>query len=78
MNLNVPHFYHSWKEGGKLVIKMEYCHSDLGKQLASRKKYKRIFGEAELLQITIDILGTLHKLHELNYAHMDIKPGSQG
>ena len=73
---NVPIFYDSWRENNKIIIKMEYCHSNLAEAMKLRGKFNNKYGELEILQIILDVVQTLNALHSMNFAHVDIKPGT--
>lgn len=70
----VPKYIDALQENKSLSIFMELCDSDLGKLIAERRDKCQTFTEVEILQIFEAISEALTKLHELDYAHMDIKP----
>ena len=77
MGTNVPRFYNSWVEKNRLLIKMEFCQSSLAEAMLLRAKFNKSYSEVEILQIMLDIIPVVYHLHQLNYVHLDIKPGSR-
>lgn len=54
---------------------MEHCSQTLSDQMKQRAKFKREYTEQEILKIMLDISTALYQLHQIDFAHMDVKPG---
>lgn len=74
LTCNVPRYVGQDREANKHILIMEYCPHDLHRIIIQKRKFHRAFSEIDILQITIDVLCVVEKLHKLNYVHMDIKP----
>lgn len=73
-NCPVPKYYDSWIEGNKMLLIMECCESTLANEIKTRRATDTRFSESEIKTICANIVTSLKKLHELGYAHMDLKP----
>lgn len=68
-------FFGAWSESNRFIIKMEYCETDLGKQMIDRNKIFRRQDECSVLSVLRDIGHALAFLHAKNIVHLDVKPG---
>lgn len=70
---HVPKYYESWLEAKKIIIIMQFCDKDLLTKMKEISKHK-VLPEACILSFINQIVPTIGRLHNLGYAHMDIKP----
>jgi len=72
--MNVPLFYDSWIEDGKQIIVMEYCEQSLRDKLLPSPEGCKPLDEEEVIKLVKNIMPVLSRLHDMEIAHMDIKP----
>jgi len=72
---NVVGYYDAFVQGGQFVcIVMEYCDSgDLGQAVQRKASLGQTFGEAQIMEWTIQLLLALRYLHDRKVLHRDIK-----
>lgn len=58
------------------MIVMDYCEFTLSKKVSWLRSTTSGFSEAEIRKIITQIVPAIVRLHNLGYAHMDLKPGS--
>lgn len=73
-NINVPTYFDSWIEDRKLIIVMELCEQTLNQKLSPNLEGCQPLGEEETYKLISHIVPAIRKLHDMGYAHMDIKP----
>lgn len=69
----VPKLIDSWVENKKVVIQMEHCEQSMARQLEKQKNQGQV-AEGVIRSFICNIVPTLGRLHNMGYAHMDIKP----
>lgn len=74
---NVPKYFDAWTENKQVVILMGLCEGNLAKKLKQVQSLGSIFSEGEINNFISQITPTLSRLHNLGYAHMDLKPGKR-
>ena len=55
---------------------MELCDSNLSMKLKQNKSKGMGFSEPEITNFIAQIIPAMSRLHNLGFAHMDIKPGN--
>jgi NIMA (never in mitosis gene a)-related kinase len=72
---NIIAYVTSFIEGSKLYIIMEYADAgDLAGKLRDRKEAQGVFGESEVMYITVQLSLALLHIHARNILHRDLKP----
>ena len=70
----VPKCFDSWQENHKVVIVMEFCESSLTKKLRQMRADNLSHSESFIRTFINNIIPTIGRLHNMGFAHMDIKP----
>jgi len=71
-------YFASWEEDGLLYIQLELCAGSLRARLHERVECPQLldprFAESDLVILTRQVSRGLARLHELGFAHLDVKP----
>lgn len=77
-NEHLVRYFASWQEDEKMYIQLELCAGSLRAALQERGLRQapcdRFFGEADLVILLRQVSSGLARLHELGFAHLDVKP----